>query len=343
MKRTSKEKFDYVLSFVKANYNWNKRNSKYSSKSPSDFHKEKYGNSADINLFTIGLLKSIDIEAYPVIISTRENGKIKADYPYSHFFNYVLILANIDGQVILTDATEILLPNARIPVRCINDKGLIIKDDEPEWINLQSNFSSEIQKDFAIYPDKQTSKVDIEILANEYDALNYRNGYGENHEKIKEAYQKDGIEIIDTSLIIDNYQDIDDLYKLKFKLKYPSEIINDKYYILPFLNEIISKNPLIQEKRTYPIDFVYPQKRIYNTIIEIPEGYKAYYLPKPQKISNDLFELIYKSTQEDNQIKIIFYYYFKKPIYKETDYSSIKFYFNEIVKKGYEKVVLSKI
>ena len=112
---------------------------------------------------------------------------------------------------------------------------------------------------------------------------------------------------------------------------------------MPFLNEIISKNPLIQEKRTYPIDFVYPQKRIYNTIIEIPEGYKAYYLPKPQKISNDLFELIYKSTQEDNQIKIIFYYYFKKPIYKETDYSSIKFYFNEIVKKGYEKVVLSKI
>ena len=49
------EKFDSIMNYVKRNFSWNKNIDKYSSKKASAFIKDKIGNVADINLFTIGL------------------------------------------------------------------------------------------------------------------------------------------------------------------------------------------------------------------------------------------------------------------------------------------------
>jgi hypothetical protein len=108
----------------------------------------------------------------------------------------------------------------------------------------------------------------------------------------------------------------------------------------PFLNETLSDNPLKQKERTYPIDMIYPKQRTFNSTIIIPEGYKVDFMPSDQKINNQLFELTYKLKTEDNKIDISFDYYFKKSVYSATDYSKIKFYFDEIVKKGNEKIIL---
>jgi hypothetical protein len=35
-------------------------------------------------------------------------------------------------------------------------------------------------------------------------------------------------------------------------------------------------------------------------------------------------------------------YYFKLPVYKAVDYDKIKYYFNEIIKKGNEKISFVK-
>jgi hypothetical protein len=116
-----------------------------------------------------------------------------------------------------------------------------------------------------------------------------------------------------------------------------------KLYITPFINESISDNPLKQKKRTYPIDMIYPQKKALNSVIFIPEGYKVDFLPQKLNIDNKLFKLNYFIVSDNEQIKISFEYYFKQSVYPVNNYSLIKYYFNEIVKKGNEKIVLSKI
>jgi len=88
---------------------------------------------------------------------------------------------------------------------------------------------------------------------------------------------------------------------------------------------------------------VYPKKRIYNSTINIPEGYKVDFISDDYKFNNDLIEFNYTTTIEDKKINIKFNYLFKKSIYSAKDYSKIKFYFKEIVKKGNEKIVLIKI
>ncbi|HEY9113107.1 MAG TPA: DUF3857 and transglutaminase domain-containing protein [Bacteroidales bacterium] len=341
--KTENEKFNYVLDYVKKNYNWNRKNDKYASKSANDFIDEKVGNCADINLFTIGLLNSVGIEAYPLLISTREHGKIKYDYPYTHFFNYVLIFANVNGKNVISDATEVMSLNNRIPERCINDKGLIIKKDQVEWVLLESSFPSQIYTIIKIDLENKQISADITKQSTEYDALYYRNNYGENIETILKQLNSKNYVIKDSSITVFNQHIKERPYILNYSVIEKAEIINDKIYISPFLNESISETSFKQKERKNPIDMTYPIKRSFKSIISIPDGYQVDFTPEDQIIKNQLFELNYSVNKTDNSVSIIFDYYFKNSVYSADDYSKIKFYFNEIVKKGNEKIVLSKI
>jgi len=342
LEKSENEKFNIVLDYVKANFNWNNHNDKFATKTPNQFVEDKFGNCADINLFTIGLLNSVGVESYPLILSTREHGKIKIDYPFSHFFNYVIVLANVDGKMILADATEILSMNDRIPPRCINDKGLIIKKDKVDWIGLDCMFTSAISTFLQMDIKDNNIAVDLLKMGTEYDALYFRNSYTDKFENVKQKISTNNYSINDSSIQIQNYLDKTKPYKLRYSFTIKPEIVNDKIYISPFLQETIADNPLKQKERRYPIDLIYPKKRVYNSTLLIPKGYVIDFIPEDFHLKNDLFELNYSIKNYSDKLQITFDYYFKKPIYQSDDYAKVKYYFNEIVKKGNEKIVLMK-
>jgi len=336
------EAFNYIMQYVKENYTWNNLNGKYASKSPDEFVKDKFGNSADINLFVVGLLNAWGIEAYPVIISTRENGKIRYDYPFHHFFNYVLIYAKIDGEFVLADATETNNINNRIPPRCINGKGLVINNDKVDWISLQTSIPSEIKTKITIDCQDKYLKANIETTATEYDALEYRNKYGGKVKNVNELLSDKNYHLVDSLTTIKNQMNTKEPYIVQYTIEETADKINDKIYIAPFFHETIATNPLVRQKRTFPIDMTYPTKRAYNSVITIPTGYTVDFIPDDYKIKNELFELDYIVTTKNQTITIYFDYYFRKSIYSAADYTKVRFYFNELVKKGNEKIVLSK-
>lgn len=337
------DKFNFIIDHVKKNYNWDKTHGRYASKSPKKFVEEKFGNVLDVNLFAIGLLNASGIEAKPVLLSTRSNGKIAYDYPFTHFFNYVIILAIVDGQKVLSDATEVLSLNHRIPSRCINEKGLIVQKDQVEWMGLECLFPSSITTNFSleITNDAQLL-VGISKYATEYDALQYRNAQTSDQETIAKSLEKLGYDVIDTSIAVKNQLDRELPYVLNYQLKTHPELVNDKIYISPFLSETTSDNPLKQNERSYPVDITYPKRRVFRSIIAIPEGYSVDYLPAGQRISSDLFDLNYSASINGNLLTVTFDYYFKNTVYAPADYSKVKSYFDQIVKKGNEKIVLQK-
>jgi len=94
---------------------------------------------------------------------------------------------------------------------------------------------------------------------------------------------------------------------------------------------------------TYPIDRVYPNKKIYHAIITIPEEYVPGTLPSPEDMTSELVDMKYSAVKKDDQtIEINFEYYFKKSVYPASDYQKIKTFYNFIVKKGNEKIVFVK-
>ena len=51
-------------------------------------------------MYLLGMLKAAGFDASPVILSTRDHGKVKTNYPFVDFFNYMIPIINIDGNII---------------------------------------------------------------------------------------------------------------------------------------------------------------------------------------------------------------------------------------------------
>lgn len=342
LSKSPEERFNYVLDYVKENFSWNKYNGKFASKSVKSFIKDKEGNCADVNLFVVGLLQAVGIDAKPVLISTRNHGLVKYEYPFRHYFNYVLVTADVDGKKILVDATDRNNSNYRLPINCINGKGLIISKGEVKLVNLSCRFPSNIMTKFEIDISDNNTKVDIEEWCTEYDALRFRSSYGDDKKLIKERLSKNGYNVIDSTIVVSNNKAYRKPYSLKYSVKETPEIHANKMYVAPFLDETIANNPLKQKTRKYPVDMVYPTTRTFNSKIVVPKGYKVDHLPENLKINNKLFSLNYNVSNEDKLVKISFSYSFKSSTYSAKFYQKVKYYFSQIVAKGNEKIVFVK-
>lgn len=341
--KSEMEKVKYLVDYVKDNYSWNKRKGDFATKSAKKFIKEKTGNCADLNLFMTGILRAFNIEAYPVIISTRDHGKIKHSYPFHHFFNYVVVLVKCNDKFIITDATEPFCAYNRIPPRCINDKGLIIKKDSEEWVGLNMKYPSVSQKEFDINltQDNDSMACTAKYKFNEYDALYYRNKWMDNSNKIEESIIEKGMRLVG-EIETKNHKLRDQPYEINFNASIPVESFNNKLYLSPFLNEVILENPFKKKTREYPIDMIYAKTRIFGSSISLPNGYEVSEFPENYRYSNDLVEILFNSVMKDGIILTTGSYMFKKDIYSPDEYSRIKYYYSEIIQKFNEKIVLVK-
>jgi hypothetical protein len=340
--KTELQKFNYVVDYVKDNFKWNDENDKMANKSPSDLQKDKIGNSAALNLWLVGALQAVGIEAYPVALSTRDHGKILSDYPFSSSFNSVIAYALIDGNPMLADATDPYCPNNKISMQCISEKGLLIDNDKMKWLSLQSNAGSSLVTSIKIDSIGIEQQAEIVCVATNYEALYYRNRYAGRKNVLREALSKKYYQIEDTSFKVRYESDRTKPYACVYTTRYKSEIINDKIYVQPFLNESFTENPLKQKTRTYPVDLVYPVKRTYKSEIVIPQGYKVEFLPANSTLNDELFGLEYSTTQSESTITITLMYEFKHSVYPPEEYNRVKALFDRIVKKSTEKIVLVK-
>lgn len=340
-KKTVKERYNTIINYVKNNYIWNNYSDKYTSQTVKQFVADKKGNSAEINLFTIGLLEAVGIDASPVLISTRQHGLVRYDFPFRHYFNYVLVYANLDGENIITDATDHLNSNYRIPYNCINGKGLLIKKSKLDFVSLSCSYASKISTKLKI--DLPNNRADIENMSTEYDALKNRVQLGDNKELIGKKLFANGYSVVNSSISVENSKSATDPYVLKYSIDSEIDINNKEIVVSPFLNEMLDENPLKHRTRKNPVDMTYPQTRTYASRIIIPEGYKLKSLQPNLKMDNELFSIDYKMTNEDNVVNIYFTYSFKYSRYSAKHYQKVKYYFSQIVLKGNKKVVLVKM
>lgn len=339
------ELLENIVDFIKKNYSWNGRNSWFATQTVKEFEKTKIGNSAEINLYLLSNLLDAGFNAQPVILSTRENGRIKADFPFIHFFNYVLVSVQLADKTLLLDATEPLLPFHLIPPKCINDKGLVVQKKKVEWVVLLNNQSSKINTSVFINLNTKEDSVKavIKTLSNNFDAFNQRKQINDDEKNLINFIEaKQYTQFYDFKTV--NFYERNEPFIISYKVNHPYESINEKIFLDPFLFETINDNPLKQKDRQYPIDFIYSKERTFVSIISIPEGYKVESLPGTKNIDDSYFLLSYeaKESPETKSISVSAKYYFKKAVYEPEDYRLLKYYYSEIVNKLNERIVLAK-
>lgn len=342
--KTALEKAKEIERYVKTNFNWKQQSDKYTTQGVKDFLTSKTGNCAEINLFLAGMLTAGGIEAYPVLISTRDHGKINMNYPFFHLFNYVIVLAKIDNVSYLLDATEPVSNFNEIPSRCINEKGLIIQKDKVEWVNLKSNSVSTENYNFnlALTPENDSIQQECFITTTGYDAIDYRKKFSNSYQTLKSELLGNNALPEDTISAI-NLTEIENPFRVKFTKRAQTESIEDKILITPFCHFALSENPLKQPTRNYPVDIIYKKSHNFQSTITIPKGYKLLSKPVGVTINNPLMKITYNAdTQINGLVNIMAKYEFNKDVYGVADYAELKKCFNLIVDKFNEKLIFIK-
>lgn len=335
------EKAQIIIEYVKSNFSWNGFNSKYSTESSKKFFENKSGNTAEINLFMIALLNAAEISAKPIILSTRGHGKIRLDYPFDHFTNYVIALVETE-KPFFADGTDSYLPYNRIPIKCFNEIGLLVnKDEDPTWFNLENQISSIKNYTLRITPDVNlgTSKAEVTFQSTEFSAQNLRQTFKNEIGDIKDYYENKIGEINNLKTL--NYRKSQRPYQISIQANPKLEQLGENLIVNPFLGLSIADNELTQEKRNYPVDFVYPTRELYKVIVEIPQGYKINYLPRPFDVSDELAAINLNYNQSNQTLSIDGFYEFKKSIYQKNDYQAIRGHLDEVVKRFNQEIVFS--
>jgi hypothetical protein len=225
-KDSLQQNVEKIVNYVKSNFKWNEINSISAYKKAADFLRDKEGNSANINLFLLSLFNQASIPASPVILSTRENGKIKVDYPYIDFFNYVVIMIKDVDKVNFYDATSSLSPYNEIPIKCINDKGLVVIKDSQEWVDLNnvnyvSSIESVLKHQFSLSLDSVLTNETI--TADGVESVMLKQRYPDHTSFEKENKDKG---IFYDSLYIRNYNSPDKPFIISYHTRTPIDIID---------------------------------------------------------------------------------------------------------------------
>ena len=281
---SSEEKINTIFKFVQSKMTWNKFFGYTCDVGVKKAYDDKVGNVAEINLMLVSMLRFADLNANPVLVSTRSNGI--SLYPSRTAFNSVIASVLVDGNLILLDATSKYAMPGIIPTRNLNWFGRMIKKEGvSELVELMPKTSSMDVVNALVSLDNSgvfTGKVREQHL--DYNALRFRENFsGLKNEVIIEKMEKDdkGLEVSDYELSGSTNLEESLVEKYALKDNNLTEIIGSKMYFSPMLNFADSENPFKQETREYPVDFSFPFKEKYMFNITIPDGFQVESMPKP--------------------------------------------------------------
>lgn len=345
---SQEERIVMIYNFVKSKVKWNEYYGYFCDDGVRKAYKDMIGNSAEINLMLVAMLRYAKVEANPILVSTRSNGIPM--FANRTAFNYVIAGVEIGDGVVLLDATDQnALPNV-LPIRALNWNGRMIRkngssteiDLMPKTVsNDVVNLMATISKDAVL-----EGKVKEQYF--DYNAFIHRDKYAnlakDNYiELLEKRYDALEVNEYDVIGIKELGKPVAETYS--FKHSNVVEVIGDKMYFSPMLFFALKENPFKQEKREYPVDFSFPTEDRYLFNITIPDGYVVESLPKSVSIPMSDNLVVFKClvANTDNKIQVSVTFDVNSPIIPPDYYDELKAVFSEIVKVENEKIVLKKI
>lgn len=342
------EKINLIYNFVKSKVKWNDYYGYTTDNGVRKAYKEGVGNVADINLMLTAMLRYAKINANPMLVSTRSNDI--PVFPATGGFNYVVSAVEMLNDVMILDATDKFASPNVLPVRAINWQGRIIRESgSSTWYDLKPK---EMAKDNMFLNVKINEDLSMEGKVRgqltSFAAKNFRSKYQNyNTEEKIMALEKDKGEIEVLNYEITDMDVVDNpiVYVYEYHLKNGIEQIGDKLYLTPMLFFAPKENPFKQDKREYPIDFVYAFNDRYTINMMIPDGYVVESLPESSvvKFQQNAGEFKYIAKANGNMLQFLVSFDLNQSLILPNEYNDFKQFYQVMIEKQMEKIVLKKI
>jgi transglutaminase-like putative cysteine protease len=343
------EKVKALYNWVSQSIVWDKDERMYPGLKMDEVISQKKGNSADINLLLVSLLRSAGIESDPFILSTRSNGRIQDLYPIRYQFNYVVARAKVNSKSIFLDATNPLRPYDLLSSNLLYVKALAVKEGPLEWTSLGSskknttvNFAS-----IKLNGDGAVSGY-LENKWGEYSSLRIRNRLSGSNEK----------EVISNMLETEYYGFSIDSVMIKGKdeldksVETTAYVNSDEYaqntgdliYFNPHIVYRLKENPFKAEVRKFPVEYGYHNSSVNTINITIPDGYEIKETLKNKNIFAGAANISYsrKVISEGNNLQITCKFDIKEVEVKPNLYPKLREFYSQVLAAESEQIVLAK-
>lgn len=302
-----KEKANKILKFVQSTYTWDGNVGLFTGDGIKSLIDTKIGNSAEINLYLIMLMREAGLNVSPMIMNTVNRGILNIAFPTIGAPNYVVACLEDNGNYYLYDATsKFSLPNL-LPPRAYNYNAILLKDKKAEILQI-NNFIE--------------SKTYLNVDAKLNEDTTFEGNFKDRDTKT--------FAILAYDEYVDNKQDYEKKYKERYTFNfnnYKSEVVNDNEFQTSFdfntdgfVDGVGGKlifNPLLflyrqnhefnqTEERKYPIEFLSPYETVKKVTITIPDNYKFENLPKSKKFKTEDEGIVYSYlvSTEGNKITV---------------------------------------
>jgi hypothetical protein len=353
LKRVTKEGSDFekakkIFAFVRDNFSCTDHDASIWLSDPlKKVYFSKKGTVTDINLVLTAMLNHAGFDVHPVMLSTRENGRVTESTALLNQYNYVIARLKIDSTYYLLDASYSKLGFGKLPEECYNTSARVI-DKFPLLIPMNTDNLTEEKLTTVFIVNEDNGETNGSIASNigYYESMHLRENLNtkKTNEFFKEFAKIYPSEITVQNLVLDSLPDVDEPLKMTYdiKLNFNDE---DIIYFNPLLSEAIKQNPFSSAERLYPVEMPYKANNVFSLNMEIPKGYKVDELPKSTRVKlNDnegMFEYIIANDGKRIQLrsKIVL----EKANFTPEDYETLRNFYGFIVKKHAEQIVFKKI
>ena len=346
MVKNDYEKMMVIHDYVRRNMNWNGGESIYTENGIKAAWDKKSGRNGEINLILINLLKDAGLKAYPLLVSTKDNGFVNTYYPFLDQFNNTLVCVYIGEKRYVLNAADKYNPAWLIPYDVINSDAFLVDNQKGGWIYLED--PKDIYENVVFIYSEVTPegimKGEATVTSGGYCKNPRVKKWKEDKTAFKEYFTKSftGMKIDDIEVQNDDVDSLPLQQKVKFSM--PLNASGDYQYFSVNLFQGLETNPFIAEERYTDVDYGYNQSYKIVGKIFIPDGYEFEELPKNMKmIMPDTSIVLSRMMQTDGtSIDLKVTVDFLKPFYAADMYP----YFQEFYKKLFatlnEQVVIKK-
>jgi hypothetical protein len=347
MALTSKtEKLLSIYRYVQRHIQWDGTEDIYTDGVKNAWSKRK-GTTADINLILVNLLKDAKIDAYPLLVSTREHGKVLETYPFLQQFNKVIAIAIIDETPFILNAADKYNPARLIPYDVMGTEAYVVDNEKSGFVTLWD--SRQTKKNYVSFQSAINEKGEMAGQAT-ISSFDYsKNPRVKNFKESKEKYISQYFTSAHPSV---NIKDLeiknidDDTLPLEQKVKFSIPVSSSGDYNFFTLNMFseLENNPFVSDTRQTDVDYGYNQNYIIVGDVDIPQGYEFEQPPKNITMIMPDTSIIFRRLNQVKNSKISFRITleFRRPVYAADEYPALKDFYKRVFTLLNEQIVFRK-
>ncbi len=345
--KTTQQKINFIYTEVKKKIKWDDHQTFYAG-DIDECWQTGFGNSAEMNLTLFNLLKKSGVDCFPILISTRQNGKTDEHFPSLSQFNGVDVLVSDSSDIFILDATQKFLSYKVPPQNVMNRSAFLVDSAAGGWINIADErllqksrvfINAILKNDFQI---RGSATIEFYDHARSQQLLEEK----ENKEKMRDKPLKTENETITIDSVVQE-NETEDLkpYKKRFTFDYEMSQTGDFYFLNPFVLSSFSENPFRDSVRNSSIEFGSNQQFDLFFSLSLPDNAFIEELPTNQRVimadSSLSFTVLYQKSEGLLMCRSNFLMH--RSIYEKEEYDPLKKIFEKMYAIINQRVILKKL